>query len=170
MVLLGLLVGKGSTPIDDWFLNVRRAHRWLWALRVFTDARLVVLLCVIVVVAALVQRRWRLAAVFVATPGLALAAVRLLKPAFGREKIGELSYPSGHVTLTIVVASMAVILVGAAAWAAAAAAAVCVLGLLGQAFTVHYFTDTVGAVLLATSLVCLAIRAAGVDGCQTSAT
>ena len=30
------------------------------------------------------------------------------------------------------------------------------LAALGQAFTYHYFTDTVGAVLLTTALLCLA--------------
>ncbi len=39
-------------------------------------------------------------------------------------------------------------------WAAVAFA---VLGIIGQAVTYHYLTDTVGSVLLGTSLVCLAV-------------
>ncbi len=40
------------------------------------------------------------------------------------------------------------------------------LAVLGQAFTYHYFTDTVGAALLTTALVCLAAWAAELDRCQ----
>lgn len=166
MVLLGLIVGKGSTPLDDWFQNVRHTHRWLAYLLYFTDGQAVVLLCALVVGAALVQRRWRAAAVFAVTPAVALASVRILKPLFGREKFGDLAYPSGHVTLTIVVTGMAVLLVGASTWAVVAAVALNTLGLLGQAFTHHYFTDTIGALLLGTSLVCLATWTTELDRCQ----
>ena len=38
----------------------------------------------------------------------------------------------------------------------AIAVVVSVLGALGQAVTYHYFTDTVGAVLLGTAVVCVA--------------
>ena len=37
---------------------------------------------------------------------------------------------------------------------------------LGQAVTYHYFTDTVGAVLLGTAVVCVAALAAKLDTCQ----
>ena len=32
----------------------------------------------------------------------------------------------------------------------------CLLGIVGQAVTYHYFTDTVGALLLGTAVVCVA--------------
>jgi PAP2 superfamily protein len=118
------------------------------------------------VIAFACRRRWRLAALSVATPALALASEQTLKQVFGREKMGGLAYPSGHVALTIVVTSMAVILLGTAVWAVVAAIVINVLGLFGQAFTNHYFTDTIGAALLATALVGIAVRLAGLDRCQ----
>lgn len=166
MVLLGLAVGKGSTPVDDWFIDFGRTHRSVHALLHFTDGRLVVALFAVTLVVALHRRRWRLAAVVVVTPAVALAVERVSKPLFGREKDGALAYPSGHVALTVVVTGMAVLVAGGALWAIVAAVAVSVLGLLGQAFTYHYFTDTVGAVCLGTALVCAAALATGLDRCQ----
>lgn len=166
LVLLGLLVGRGSTPLDDWFLDLRHEHRWLGSLLAFTDARLVVLTFVVAVAIAVYRRRWRLAAVTAVTPVAAVVAVRVLKRIFGREKGGALAYPSGHVTVTIVVLGLLVIVVGATAWMVIVAVLWALLGLLGQAFTHHYFTDTVGAVFLATSLLRLAVGFAGLDRCQ----
>lgn len=166
MVLLGIAVGKGSTPIDDWFIHFGRAHRSVYALLVFTDARLVVLLFAMTVAVGSYRRRWRLAVVAAVTPVVAVVVVRLLKRLFDREKIGALAYPSGHVTVTIVVLGMAVLLVGIALWTVASVAVAALLGLLGQAFTYHYFTDTVGAVFLGTALVCVAFLAAKLDRCQ----
>lgn len=166
MLLLGVAVGKGSTPLDDWFIRVGHAHRSLSKLLIFTNDRAVVILCAVVVVAFLCRRKWRLAALSVATPALALASEQTLKQVFGREKMGGLAYPSGHVALTIVVTSLAVILLGTAVWAVVAAIVINVLGLFGQAFTNHYFTDTIGAALLATALVCIAAWVAGLDRCQ----
>jgi hypothetical protein len=36
------------------------------------------------------------------------------------------------------------------------AVAYCALGMIGQGVTYHYFTDTVGALLLGTAIVCTA--------------
>lgn len=166
MVVLGVAVGDGSTPLDDWFIQFGGAHRSLSILLLCTDGRAVVILCAVTVLAAAYRRRWLLALVAVVTPAVAVALVRILKRIFGRERVGALAYPSGHVTLTIVVTSMAVLLVGAALWAVVAAVVVNVLGVLGQAFTYHYFTDTIGAVFLGTSLVALAFQAARLDRCQ----
>jgi membrane-associated phospholipid phosphatase len=102
----------------------------------------------------------------VVTPGGAILAVRLLKPMFGRTKGDALAYPSGHTTLAVVVICVLVVLVGVTAWAVAIAAVAAALGMLGQAFTYHYFTDTVGGVLLGTAVVCLAAWAARLDRCQ----
>lgn len=166
MVVLGLVVGKGSTPLDDWFLHYRHDHRWVWGLLYFTDARLVVLTYLVALAVVCWQRRWRLAVVTALTPIVAVAAVRLLKRLFGREKVGALAYPSGHVTVSLVVLALLVIAAGAATWMFAVAGVLVLAGLLGQGFTFHYFTDTVGAVLLGTSLMCLAARAARLDRCQ----
>jgi uncharacterized membrane protein YbhN (UPF0104 family) len=46
-------------------------------------------------------------------------------------------------------------------WAIAVAVAAILLGIVGLACTYHYFTDTVGSVLYATAMVCVAARLAG---------
>jgi uncharacterized membrane protein len=78
MLALGWAVGKGSTPVDDWFHRYRHSHAQY--LLFFTDPRV-----------------------------LALVAV-----------------------------------------------AYCALGMIGQGVSYHYFTDTVGALLLGTAIVCTA--------------
>ncbi len=166
MVLLGLVVGKGSTRVDVWFIGTANTHTDLRRLLLFTSPELVALTFFLAVAFALYRRRWRLAAIVAVTPAVALAVVRISKPLFGREKGGVLAYPSGHVTLTVVVTGMVVLVAGGALWAIVAAVAVSVLGLLGQAFTHHYFSDTIGAVFLGTAMVCLAATAAGLDRCQ----
>jgi len=74
------------------------------------------------------------------------------------------SDPSGHTTLMVVLLGMLILAVGVRRWLVWAAVLFAVLGIIGQAVTYHYLTDTVGSVLLGTSLVCLAVatlRAAG---------
>jgi hypothetical protein len=166
LVALGLVVGKGSTPLDDWFTRTGEEHPLLGRLLFFTDGRVVFVACAIVVAAALVRRRWRFAAVIAVTPLVAIVVARLCKRWFGRLSDGELAYPSGHTTLAVVVLGLAVLAAGVTVWSVAAAAVVAALGVLGQAFTYHYFTDTVGAVFLGTALVSLAAWAAGLDRCQ----
>ena len=39
MVVLGVAVGKGSTPVDDWFIRVGHAHRSLSKLLIFARSR-----------------------------------------------------------------------------------------------------------------------------------
>lgn len=162
-MLLGLAVGKGSTPVDDWFQELGRRHPELGWLLVFTDGRVVVAMYAAVVVGALLRRRWRLAVISAVTPAVAVAAARFGKRAFGRLKDGEVCFPSGHTTVTVVVLAMAVLLVGAAAWAVAGAAVIMVLAVVGQAVSYHYFTDAIGALLLGTALVCAALTAATLD-------
>jgi hypothetical protein len=169
LVALGLVVGKGSTPLDDWFTRTGEEHPLLGSLLFFTDGRVVFVVWAIVLTTTLLRRRWRFAAVIAVTPLVGVAAARLCKRLFGRLSDGVLAYPSGHTTVAVVVLGLAVLAAGVGLWSVAAAAVVAVLGVLGvlgQAFTYHYFTDTVGAVFLGTSLVCLGAWAAGLDRCQ----
>jgi hypothetical protein len=166
MVVLGLVVGGGSTAVDDGFHDTYYAHPWLGRLLFVTDPRTQFTLWLIVVAVAALRRRWRLVAVVVLAPVVGVTAARLAKRVFGRHRDDALAYPSGHTTLLVVVLGMAVLVVGAAAWSVALATAVGVVGALGQGFTYHYFTDTVGAVFLGTAVVCLAWRLAGLDRCQ----
>jgi membrane-associated phospholipid phosphatase len=167
MVLLGLAVGDRSTRVDDWFIrNGWTAHPVLGELLFFTEPLLLQLLLVGAVATALCRRRWRLAAVVALTPLAGVVAVRLLKRLFGREREGALAYPSGHVTVLMTVLGVAVLVWGARRWLLLGAAVFALLGTAGQAVTYHYFTDTIGAVLLGSSLVAMAATAVKLDGCQ----
>ena len=167
MVALGLVVGDSSTRVDDWFTrNGGNAHPVLGMLLFFTEPLLLLLLLVAAVAVALYRRRWRLAAVAALTPLAGVVAVRVLKRLFGREREGALAYPSGHVTVMMTVLGVVVLVWGVRRWLLLAAVVFAVLGAAGQALTYHYFTDTIGAALLASSLVVLAATAARLDGCQ----
>jgi hypothetical protein len=162
MLVLGLLVGKHSTPIDDWFLRdaghaVGASVRWLL---IFTEWWLLVPLLAACLGVALFRRRWRLAAVIPACPLAAIEIVWLLKPIFGREKVGALAYPSGHTTLMVTILGMAVLTAGCRLWAVLAAVTASLLGMFGLALTYHFLTDTIGAAMFATAIVCIAARVA----------
>jgi hypothetical protein len=166
LIVVGLIVGKGSTPLDDWFRHTGDAHPGLGMLLFFTDGRVSAAVAVSTLCASAFQRRWRLALVTLVAPPVAVLAARVAKRIFGRLSDGVLAYPSGHTTLAVTVLGLAVLAVGVTAWSLTVAAVVTTLGMLGQAFTYHYFTDTVGALFLATAVVCLAAWAAGLDRCQ----
>jgi len=159
MSLLGWAVGKGSTSLDDWFHQYR--HSPARHLLFFTDPRVLAVLAAGTLVVAIYQRRWRLAAVAVVSPLAAMALPQLLKRLFGRETDGALAYPSGHTTTMVVVMGMVVLVARVALWAVLVAVAYCLLGMIGQAATYHYFTDTVGALLLGTAIVCVAALTLG---------
>lgn len=161
MLLLGWAVGKGSTPLDDVFLRLNDRHPGVGWLLFFVDMRTQLALWVCTLAVVLWRRRWRLALVTVLSPVVAITIVRLLKPLYGREKGGALCYPSGHVTALVVVLGLALLAAGWAAWAVAVAAVVLVLGVFSIACTFHYFTDTIGALLLGTAVMCVAVIAAG---------
>ena len=166
MVLLGLAVGSESTRVDDWFIRTGDAHPALGWLLFFTAGLTQAVVLAIGIAVAAHRRRGRMVVVMVVAPLVALVAVRLVKPVFGRTKGGALAYPSGHTTLAVVVICLLVVLAGVTAWVVAGAVIAVLLGMLGQSFTYHYFTDTLGAVLLGTAVVCLAVWTARLDRCQ----
>jgi len=166
LIAVGLAVGKASTPLDAWFKRAGWAHPDLGRLLFFTDARVVFTLWAVTLVVALFRSRRRLRWAIVVTPLVAVAAARFAKRVFGRYSDDQLAYPSGHTTLAVVVLGLAVLVAGVAAWSVVLATVATVCGALGQAFTYHYFTDTIGAWFLGTALICLAVRVAKLDRCQ----
>lgn len=162
MALLGWAVGKGSTPIDDWFQS--GGHTLVRYLLFFSDSRTV--LAVLLVGTAIVgaRRGWRVASIVLVTPIIAVSTISPLKQVFGRMKGEGIAYPSGHTTWMVVTLGMVVVGLGVTAWRVAAAVVWALLGILGISVTFHYFTDTVGSVLLGTSFVVIA--AMFVDRCQ----
>lgn len=159
MLVLGWLVGRGSTTLDDWFGPYRNGPARV--LLFFTDPRVLAPVLLVTVALTLYRRRWRLAAAAIVAPPVAILAVELTKRGFDRRRGDSLAYPSGHTTVMVVVVGLAVLATGAAVWGVATAVIVGVLGMLGQAVTHHYFTDTIGGVLLGTAIIALA---ALVDG------
>jgi membrane-associated phospholipid phosphatase len=164
MLVLGWALRSGPIGIDRWFQQFRHGPaQWLL---VFTDPRVLTLLLLGAAATAAYTRRWRLLAAAVLCPAVGLALEQLLKHLFGREKGGGLAYPSGHTTVMVIVLGMVVLAVGPRVWLLAVAAVYCLLGMIGQGATYHYFTDTVGALFLGTAVVCVAALAAGLDRCQ----
>ncbi|MDR3663169.1 MAG: PA-phosphatase [Mycobacterium sp.] len=163
LVLLGLVVGKGTTPLDQEFQLAGHATRpysgWLLF---FTDPRVMGAILAIAVGYTLWRKRWRLAAAVLLCPLLTVTLVRVLKGLFGRHKGGALSYPSGHSALVVTVLGMVVLAAGMVLWSRVLAGVFITLGLLGQAMTYHYFTDAIGSLLLGSAAVCIAGRLAGV--------
>jgi hypothetical protein len=152
MLLLGWAVGRSSTPVDDWFQRFH--HTPVEHLNLLAGPRLLISVALIVLIVAVAQRRWRLATMTVVAPLVGMAFVRVLKPIFGRTKEGGLAYPSGHITTTTVVMGMAVLCAYAAWWAVALATTVVALAAVGVGVSFHYFTDTIGGVLLGSAVVC----------------
>ncbi len=159
--VLGWAVGKGSTPLDARFHDYE--YTPVRELLFFTDPWLLTIVLLFGVLVALYRGRRRLALVMAVAPLVGIALAQLLKRYFGRLSGSSLAYPSGHTTAVVVVMGMLVLLAGAAWWAVLVAAVVSVLGAIGQGVTYHYFTDTVGALLLGSAVVCLAAVAAKLD-------
>jgi hypothetical protein len=161
MILLGWAVGPSSTPLDDWFHGLGSGPARLLTALANPLALLVIGLAVLAV--ALSRRWWRCASVTLLFPPAAYVLVQVIKPLFGRSEDGVFAYPSGHITLTTVVVGLVVVLAGGALWAVLIAVGYIALAMVGVGVTFHYFTDTVGAVLLGTSIVCIAALVARRD-------
>lgn len=168
MVVLGLVVGPRNTPFDIAALDAMNRflgtdpHWMLW----FTWGIAMVALLFFAIVVALWRRRWRVAVVVAVCPVVSLIGSRVLKKLFGRSKgDGDYwahAYPSGHTTVVTTVTAMVVLAFGFTVWRAVPAAVASVLGGIGMAATdFHYLTDIFGGWLWATSLVCIAVLAAG---------
>lgn len=154
MVFLGLGVRDGAAPVDAWMQQARGGP--LGSLLFFTDYRTMQAMLASALTVALLRKLWLLVPVLLVTPAVGVLSVESLKPLFGRFKGEALAYPSGHTTVMVVVLGMLILAVGARRWLLWAAVVFAGLGILGQAVTYHYFTDAMGAVLLGTSLVCIA--------------
>ncbi|MEO3758724.1 phosphoesterase PA-phosphatase [Mycobacterium sp. B14F4] len=153
MLLLGWAVGRSSTPVDRWFHRFDDTPlRWL---TLIASRWVLIGVLVAVVVVALRQRRWRLAAMAVVAPPVGIAFVRVLKPIFDRQKEGGLAYPSGHITTTTIVMGLVILVAGAAWWAVVAGISAVALAMIGVGSTFHYFTDVVGGLLLGSAIVCV---------------
>jgi membrane-associated phospholipid phosphatase len=158
MVALGWAVRHGSTPLDDWFHRHGRHVRFL----TFLVSPWVVASVVLVTLAvALYRRRYQLAIATAVCPLLAMGLARLLKPVFGRERGPAFAYPSGHTATVVVVMGMFVLVAGSALWVVLVAVVYCLLGMLGVGVSFHYFTDTVGGLLLGITIVCVAALTLG---------
>ncbi len=161
---LGWAVGRGATPLDSWFSRgthdiIGAQPRWLL---VFTSGWLVLAVLVPCLIVTLHRRQWTLAAAVLVCPLAVTAVNAALKHLFDRRNGPYLEYPSGHTALLVSVLAMMVVVAGSTAarrWALTLATVLSLLGMLGLvACGYHFLTDTVGAAMLATALVCGAAR------------
>jgi membrane-associated phospholipid phosphatase len=126
----------------------------------------VTVLTIALVLACLVARNWRGAAlVMIAVPAAEVITEFMLKPLIGRTIGGDgFSFPSGHTTGVFVLASCFALLLAGRQWpgiparlrvalalTAFAVAAIVAVCLVAVGF--HYFTDTIGGAAVATGTV-----------------
>jgi membrane-associated phospholipid phosphatase len=144
--------------LDDWFHQHGRHVRYLMFL---ANPWLLASVVLATLAVTLYRRQYRLAVAAAVCPLLAMGLARLLKPVFGRERGLAYAYPSGHTATFVVVMGMVVLVAGAALWAVLVAVVYCLLAILGVGVSFHYFTDTVGGLLLGTAIVCVAALTSG---------
>lgn len=75
MTLLGLAVGRGSTPLDDRFQDLGQTHRLSGRLLVLTDDRVTLTLWAILGAIVVFRQRWRLTAVVAAVVATVLGVL-----------------------------------------------------------------------------------------------
>lgn len=126
-----------------------------------TDTDVIATAASVLVVIALLRRRWDVAVLAVAAPAIAVGVTELvLKPTFGRRLYGLLSYPSGHAVAALSVYTVAALALAsnttrlwrwltAVGWGLLTIAVM--IGLV--AMNCHYPTDTVGGVCVAIGVV-----------------
>lgn len=159
MLLLGWAVGKGSTPLDE--AVGRHLHDTPRVLLLATSWALLGPVLAGCVAVAAYRRRWRWAATVLICPLVTIGCAQGLKRVFDRRNGPYLEYPSGHTALMVAVLALAVVVAGGRLWAVLVAVVWSVLGACGLIGAVyHYLTDTIGAALLATALVCVAVAGA----------
>ena len=164
-IVLGLAVRSGDSGLDRWFMETSQEllgkhPYWMLALN---RVRVLVPLYLLAIGIPLWRREWRLATVAALCPLISIIGAKVLKVLFGRPWYGEnLAYPSGHTTVAITVAAMLLLAIGIHPWSVTLAvigAAIPSIGMASNDF--HYFTDIIGGAFYATSMVCLAVLAAG---------
>jgi len=165
MIVLGLAIAPGATTFDRWFWDISvdvLGRQPLWMLLLNRVSVLVPALLLAIGIAAW-HRQWRLTMVVALCPVISIAGARLLKKLFARPWPGdELAYPSGHTTVAITVTAMLVLVIGFRWWTVTLATIGAMIPSIGMASNhFHYITDIIGGTLYATSMVCLAVLAAG---------
>ena len=93
MVLLGLGVRGGETPVDSFFQQAQGGP--LSRLLFLTDERTAKLLLLTTLAVAVYRRLWPVAIAAVVVPVAAWAAVEALKPLFAGSRIRALPTPAG---------------------------------------------------------------------------
>jgi hypothetical protein len=159
MGILGWAVGKGSTPFDDWFFWIGE-HSPTHLLLFFSQPMLVMVVMMGAAAVAFDRGRERLALIVILAPIVAWFLVQMFKRWSDRRKQGYYAFPSGHITLTVVVWGMVVLVAGGALWSVYTSVGVIALAVIGQGTTYHYLTDTIGGLLLGSAIVCVAASAA----------
>lgn len=176
--VLGLLVAgqRHAGPVDRVIIHEVHAtvgnRSWLAAVLLGpTDTPVILAAALVLVIAAVVRRRWNVALLAVATPAIGVGAAELvLKPLFGRRLHGGLSYPSGHAVAAVAVytvAVLAVITAVARPWRHVALVGwgvltvVVMTGLVGM--DCHYPTDAIGGVCVGVGVVLPCVL--GADAC-----
>lgn len=165
MVLLGLGVREGAAPLNGGTPQVFGPSQVFgppqfsgppqWLL-LFTDPRTANAVLIAALGAALYRRLWAALPMILLIPLVSIGAAAGLQRLFGAPPGAGPAYPSSQTTLMVVVLGMLVLAVGVRRWLTAAAVVVVLLGIAGRSVDLHNLTDSLGALLLGTSLVAVA--------------